>query len=158
MCHGNSVLVMSQAHHCLQYLEKNGIGDLSRDNFTFSTKVCVGEFYEAVVTSETHGYVSIITLISFDIPFVQVLNAIPPSFSYCLVWLSILYFLQPLLKQCRADSLYFTIKYCMVLLISLVKDTIFLLKSMVHSMWLQDCTLWCRKTALYGIVRLHSMW
>ncbi|KAK2187356.1 hypothetical protein NP493_168g01012 [Ridgeia piscesae] len=39
-----------------RYLERNGISDLTRDNFTFSTKVCVGEFYEASVSSDTQGY------------------------------------------------------------------------------------------------------
>ena len=31
---------------CLKYLDKSGINDLTRENFTFSTKVNVGKFYE----------------------------------------------------------------------------------------------------------------
>ena len=30
----------------LQYMEKNDITDLTRENFTFSNKVKVGDFYE----------------------------------------------------------------------------------------------------------------
>lgn len=32
---------------CLQYLIRNGITEISRDNFSFSTKIKVGDFYEA---------------------------------------------------------------------------------------------------------------
>lgn len=31
---------------CLQYLLRNGITEISRDNFSFSTKIQVGDFYE----------------------------------------------------------------------------------------------------------------
>ena len=42
-----------------QYLDRNGITDLSRANFTFSTKVCVGEFYETILANGPQGHVSI---------------------------------------------------------------------------------------------------
>lgn len=31
----------------MQYLLRNGVAEISRDNFSFSTKIKVGDFYEA---------------------------------------------------------------------------------------------------------------
>jgi len=36
----------------VQFLEKGGISQLCRENFTFSTKVNIGRFYEQQTTSD----------------------------------------------------------------------------------------------------------
>ena len=47
-----------------QYLDKNGITDLARENFTYSLRVNVGEFLEATVTPPDSS-VSIFIYIKF---------------------------------------------------------------------------------------------
>ena len=51
----DAILTVSVCLVCLcvlQFLEKGGISELCRENFTFSTKVNIGRFYEQQTTSD----------------------------------------------------------------------------------------------------------
>lgn len=44
---GKILFMLCVSHVCLQYLARHGINEITRDHFSFSAKIRVGNFYEA---------------------------------------------------------------------------------------------------------------